>query len=133
MSWNEFENDPALGQILITGPDVYKYIVLKYADKEFTLNLLHSQLNGRDHSLFSGNITCHAWNKNNCEILLCTDNGEMIICENSGEFKATVIDSQKGRSIECVQALESGDFLIALENALVCYRPTSADRRAPIK
>lgn len=32
----------------------------------------------------STNFTCHAWSKSTGDILVCTDAGEMIICETTG-------------------------------------------------
>jgi len=43
---------------------------------------------------------------------VCTDNGEMIVCENSGQFKAYVLDSKVGQMIEAVIPTSEG-FLVA--------------------
>jgi hypothetical protein len=53
----------------------------------------------------SENFTCHAWSKRNGQILICTDEGEMIVCENSGQFKALVSDCPKQGPIEAVIGL----------------------------
>lgn len=48
----------------------------------------------------SHNFTCHSWSNETGQILVCTDNGEMIICENSGQYKAFILDSPVGDSIQ---------------------------------
>ena len=69
--------------ILLTGPcNTFKYI-----KKDLDNNLVteFSQLaNMEQGRKISQNFTCHAWSQATGHILVCTDNGEMIICENSG-------------------------------------------------
>jgi len=67
------------------------------------------------------------------DILVCTDSGDMIVCDNSGEFKAVCLDTYRGHPIECVTALEDGGFLIAFENSFLVYRTSTNDPRAPLK
>lgn len=53
------------GQILITGPEVFKYVIWRQEDVNTAkLTIQHSQLNNRDDSsaIQGMNITCHAWN-----------------------------------------------------------------------
>ncbi len=69
----------------------------------------------------SQNFTCHAWSQNTGDILVCTDNGEMIICENSGQYKAFILDSPLGSMIEAVIAISNG-FLIAVQQNFYIYR-----------
>jgi hypothetical protein len=56
----------------------------------------------------------------------------MIVCQESGEFKAIVMDYYKGKSIECCIALESGGFLIGFENSFIVYRTSNGDPKAPL-
>lgn len=65
--------------------------------------------------------------------MVCTDAGDMIVCDNSGEFKAVCLDAYKGHPIECVISLEDGGFLIAFENSFLVYRTSTNDPRAPLK
>jgi hypothetical protein len=44
----------------------------------------------------------------------------MMICENSGEYKAYVLASPLGHTIECVIDTENG-FLVALENSFMVF------------
>jgi len=67
------------------------------------------------------------------DILVCTDNGDMIVCDNSGEFKAVCLDTYRGHPIECVTSLDDGGFLIAFENSFLVYRTSTNDPRAPLK
>lgn len=57
----------------------------------------------------------------------------MIVCHNSGEFKAVCLDAYKGHPIECVISLEAGGFLIAFENSFLVYRTSTNDPRAPLR
>lgn len=56
----------------------------------------------------------------------------MIICENSGDYKAYIMDANPGRSIEAVISLSQG-FLIAQGSSLYIYRTSRVDDRAPLK
>jgi len=44
----------------------------------------------------------------------------MIICENSGEYKAYVMQSPLGNTIECLIPTEDG-FFMATENAFYSF------------
>ena len=81
ISFNPFDMEGH--SILLTGPcNTFKYI-----KKDLDNNLVteFSQLaNMEQGRKISQNFTCHAWSQATGHILVCTDNGEMIICENSG-------------------------------------------------
>ena len=57
----------------------------------------------------------------------------MIVCENSGQYKAFILDApQTGSPIEAVVALENG-FLVAVQSDFYIYRTSNVDDRAPLK
>jgi len=56
----------------------------------------------------------------------------MIVCENSGEYKAYVLDSPLGNQIEAVVATENG-FLIATEHSFLVYTNSTSDDRVPLR
>lgn len=63
---------------------------------------------------------------------MCTDNGEMIVCENSGQYKAFILDSPMGNSIESIVSIDKG-VLVAVGQSFYIYRNSDVDIRAPIK
>ena len=117
ISWNPCVHDAQSGNVLVTGPqNTFKYLNYKREEKGEVLTIEHSQINYLEEGRqISSNFTAHDWGQANGYILVCTDNGEMMICENSGEYKAYVLGSPLGNNIECIKATENG-FLIALEN-----------------
>jgi len=50
----------------------------------------------------SNNFTCHAWSQDTALLIVCTDNGEILIMENSGEYKTYVLESPVGNCIEAI-------------------------------
>lgn len=117
---------------LLTGPEkTFKYFK---KDVEYNLSIEHTQINEMDPSRkISSNFTCHSWSQSTGHILICTDQGEMIVCENSGQYKAYILDSPKtGSAIEAVISLENG-FLIAVGSDFYIYRTSNVDDRAPLK
>ena len=62
-------------------------------------------------------------------ILICTDNGEMILCANNGEYKCYILDSPLGMTIDTVHAFENG-FLICAENQFMIFQSDDGDERA---
>ncbi len=124
-------NDLSSESILLTGPcNTFKYIK---KDGDHNLTTSHTQINNMDPGKkISPNFTCHSWSQETGHILVCTDNGEMIICENSGDYKAYIMDANPGRSIEAVISLSQG-FLIAQGSSLYIYRTSRVDDRAPLK
>lgn len=124
---NDFNGD----SFLLTGPcNTYKYIK---KDIDLNLNIEHTQINEMDQGRkISNNFTCHAWSKDTGHLLVCTDDGEMIVCENSGQYKAFILDSPIGGSIESVVSLDKG-FLVAVGAHFYIYRTSNVDERAPLK
>jgi WD40 repeat protein len=117
---------------LLTGPEkTFKYL---RKDVEYNLTIDHTQINEMDPSKkISSNFAAHAWSKETGHILICTDEGEMIVCENSGQYKAYILDSPKtGSAIEAVISLDNG-FLIAVGSDFYIYRTSNVDDRAPLK
>ena len=117
--------------LLLTGPcNTFKYI---RKDPDYNLNVIHNQINDMDRSRkISTNFTTHSWSQETGHILVCTDNGEMIICENSGDYKAFIMDAQPGTMIEAVVSLSNG-FLVAQGQFFFIYRTSRVDDRAPLK
>jgi len=90
----------------------------------------HSQINNLEQGRnISTNFTCHSWARS--KILICTDNGEMLLCANNGEYKAYILDSPLGFSINTVYPFEAG-FIVCAENNLLRFVWEEGDERAPL-
>ena len=102
----------------MTGPSTYKYF--KVNDTEF--NIDHSQLNNVDRSqpvADSTNFTCHAWMSDTARIVICSERGDIILCENSGEFYAFVEQVKQG--VKCIVPFTRG-FVVGWSTGLfTCY------------
>ena len=62
-------------------------------------------------------------------ILICTDNGEMILCANNGEYKAYILDSPLGLCIDTVYSFGNG-FVVSAENQFMIFQSEDGDERA---
>jgi hypothetical protein len=62
-------------------------------------------------------------------ILVCTDNGEMILCQNNGAYKSYILQSPQGYSIDSIYPYERG-FLLGVEGSFYVYRDDDGDERA---
>jgi len=61
-------------------------------------------------------------------ILICTDNGEMLLCANNGEYKAYILDSPLGKCIDSVFSFSNG-FIICAENNFMVFQSEDGDER----
>lgn len=68
--------------MIVTGPNTYKYY--KIGDRE-TFVPDHTQVNNKDRQLTT-NYSCHSWMLDSGRLVLCTENGEIMLLENSGEY-----------------------------------------------
>jgi len=67
--------------MLVTGNGVYKFFKLK----DNGLKQEPHQVTKKEKQI-SENFTCHTWLPDG-RIIICTDSGELILCESNGEFK----------------------------------------------
>ena len=103
----------------------------KENDTVFTQD--HSQINNLEQGRsISPNYTCHAWSQVTRMILICTDNGEMILCANNGEYKAYILDSPLGRPIDTVYSTSTG-FVICQDSLFIVFQSDSGDERALLR
>ena len=82
---NNAKDDPGL---LVLGNNCYKYYKLQDNGQ---LTLKASQLTKKDHAAYSLNYTCHAWVAE--YLLVCTDRGEILFCDQACEFKFMLAES----------------------------------------
>ena len=70
---------------VVTGTSTYKY--MKLEDKGRSFREMHSQLVARNRGdAVSTNYTCHAWAKDKVQLVVCTAEGDILVCAMSGEF-----------------------------------------------
>lgn len=94
--------------MLVTGNGVYKY----YKLKDNGLKPEPHQMNKKE-SHISSNYTCHAWLPADGRIVVCTDSGELLLCESNGEYKMLLSCSpQDGFYIESIITNTKG-FMIS--------------------
>lgn len=81
ISWNPCDVEG--GKFLLTGPNnTFKYLK---KDQDHVITTAHTQINNIEQGRkISHTFTCHAWSQETGDILVCTDNGEMIMCDNDG-------------------------------------------------
>ncbi len=113
-SFNPF--DP--NAVIVTGPSTYKY--LKIQDTEFVID--HSQLNNLDYGHMhhpkegSLNYVCHAWMTDTARIVVCTEAGDIMVCENSGEFY-TYVERDERQKIKAIVPYGKG-FVLGYGNGV---------------
>ena len=73
--------------VLATGNNIYKY----YKIKDNGIQAQHQTMAKKDVKI-STHYTCHAWMPDE-KIIVCTDIGEIMLLESSGEFKTVLADS----------------------------------------
>jgi len=65
-------------------------------------------------------------------ILICTENGEMLLCANNGEYKSYITDAPVGKCIDSVFSFSNG-FVICVENMFRIYQSEDGDERALLR
>jgi hypothetical protein len=74
---------------------------------------------------------CHTWSEDKYGmILVCADNGEMLVLDCMGQLQASILDAPKGRSIDACFKWSKG-FGIAVEDNLFFYEADSDNERVP--
>jgi cilia- and flagella-associated protein 57 len=100
-------NNLDFNSLIVTGNGVYKY----YKLKDNGLRPEHSAL-AKKESHISNHYTCHTWLPEG-KIIICTDQGELLLLESTGEYKMCLDCSPKdGFYIEAI-AIYSKGFMIA--------------------
>ena len=65
-------------------------------------------------------------------ILVCTDNGEMLLCANNGEYKSYILESPLSQTISAAYSFSTG-FLVAVENSFIVFISDPSDERALLR
>jgi WD40 repeat protein len=123
VSFNPFECE----YIVVTGPDTYKYYKIDGAE----FDPIHTLLNNKDRDITT-RYSCHAW-MHDGPLIVCTEVGEIIMCETDGSYKAFIPHSPTGDDfkIEAIVSFSRG-FIVA-GNSLIYAYEKSDDPRVPYR
>jgi hypothetical protein len=100
--------------LLVTGNSTYKFY--KIAENN-VLKPTHTSILKKE-SHISNNYTCHTWTPDG-KLLVCTDQGDIMLLEMNGDYKMTIADSPgDGFYIECISTYSKG-FIIAGDNGRI--------------
>ena len=129
--YNTFQE--AQASILVLGHNCFKNYKMMDAGN-FVLR--NAQLTKKDPHMYSLNYTCHAWVSD--YLLVCTDRGEILFCDQNCDFKFMLIDSpvnalQKPFKIQNILALKGDDFIIANDKGDFCHYEATGELRNPFK
>jgi len=75
---------------------------------------------------------CHAWDLKTALLLVCTDQGDMLILNNTGDFRALCLEPPKPRIIEASYPLKEGFLIIVEDNILFYHSDDEENERAPL-
>lgn len=96
------------------------------------LRQTHAQLIKKDQSSFSTNYTCHAWVDNH--LIICTAKGEIMYCDNNGDFKMMLADSPGATfRIQNIAPNRQEGFFIADNNGRFQVFDTTSDPKSPFQ
>lgn len=72
--------------ICVTGKSVYRYMEIN--DDKSTLTVKHTGLDvfGGKAQHASDNYTCHCWIKDAASVIVCTDQGDILLTDCEGRF-----------------------------------------------
>ena len=123
-SFNPFDNNA----VVVTGTNIYKYYKVKDLN-EFVAD--HTQLNNKDRQI-STQYSCHAWMQDTGRLIVCTENGEIMLCETSGEFMNFIHESPgEGYRITTIVPFSCG-FIISGENGMISAYERVEDPQVPL-
>jgi len=124
-TFNPFDTN----SVVLTGSNVYKY----YKIKDFTDFIAdHTQLNNKDRQI-STHYSCHTWMQDTGRLVVATENGEIMLCETSGEFMAYINESPgEGYKIQTIVAFSRG-FIVGCENGYMIAYERVEDPKNPYR
>lgn len=73
--------------LIVTGNNVYRFFTIKDNNQ---LKQIHGSFDKKKDTEVSTNFTCHAW-LHDGKFILCTDQGQILLFENNGDFKSIYI------------------------------------------
>ena len=113
-SFNSFDHN----SVVVTGPNLYKYYKVKELS-EFVAD--HTQVNNKDREI-SSSYSCHSWMLDTGRLLVCTENGEIMLLENTGEFLAYINHSPlNSANITCIVPYGKGFIIGSDQGEIIIY------------
>ena len=122
-------------KIAVTGTDTFRYISVSPGDNKVTM--VQTELGARapdDHEV-STDYTCHVWTKDTNQLLICTAEGDMLLCNHGGEFIRYIPDSGNciaPNRIDSITAYSRG-VIAAGEDGLIWAFEGSTSDEAPYR
>ena len=115
--------------VVVSGNGIFKYYKIR-ENQEFVAD--HTQVNSKDRSLTTA-YSCHTWMQDTGRLVLCTDNGEIMLLDTTGEYMAFVNESPMDNfKIVCIVPFSRG-FIIGGENGVVYAYERTEDARNPYR
>ena len=121
-------------KIVVTGGGIYKQFL--YQDKKFNEHYSAPNVPGQEGSM---TFTCHCWSAEGY-LVVCTAEGDVIICKDSGEFKLVLEDSPgQGVVINSITAFSRGLVVGGTKGEVFIYTHEKTDdinipfQRMPVK
>jgi len=112
----------------VTGNQTYKY----YQNKDGNLQIQTRQIAKKEYSHISQNYTAHCWLPEG-KILVGTDQGQIILCENNGEIKRPIADYPgDGFHIEKIIPYSKGFIIVGDRGQMIVYA-TNGDASEPYR
>jgi len=101
----------------VTGNNVYKYFKIQDGQQ---LKTDKREMQKKDAQI-SNHYTCHAWLPEG-RIIVCTDQGELLLLESSGDFKKMLPESPGAETqIECIVTYQKGFFIGTDTGQIIIY------------
>jgi len=112
--------------VLVTGDNTYKFFRVQ---ENNSLKQTHGQI-AKKEAHISNCFTCHTWLPDG-RLIVCTDQGEIMLLEGSGDYKMLLAESPgEGFYIECIITYSKG-FIIAGENGQIMIYEKKEDPKNP--
>ena len=111
--------------ICLTGKSVYRYIELneELKDKDDKLTAKHTGLDvfGGKAQHVTDNYTCHCWIKDTARVIVCTEEGDILLTDYEGRFLAYIAGLND--VIECIQPISFG-FVVGGKAKILLFKET---------
>lgn len=91
---------------------------------------VHQSLNKKEAHI-SNNYTCHCWLPEG-RFLVCTDAGDIMLCEPNGDYKLLLLDSPgEGFHIETIRTYTKGFIIAGDKGQIKIFDKTAEDPKNP--
>lgn len=121
--------------MVVTGPETFRYLTVAADNRDFTITQQELFANAPDGHEVSKDYTCHVWTKDTMQLLVCTSDGDMILCNHAGEFLLYIPDSPFNEGPSCIDSIfaYSRGVIVAGDNGFIWAFEASSSEEAPYK